>query len=479
MAETKPKSPEEVLSQLLQNGNTVDPYASVDATPYTPQYGQTPQQQAQDTVSLQYDSQQRAVEEAARQAATENQYQRNVEQSYGKIIDPRLENIYGALGNTLTQGRAETQGNYQSAIDKIRSYYDEALGAGQRVNTDLLNRLTQSAGQLGLGAAIPEATAGLSSDYQFNQGQLTAGKAGRSANLGTLAAQIFGLDTGRIGAAAQEGAQARAGAQSEVLATLGELLRAGQKEQSGYRSQLSGLKSDRAIDLRKTIGDITSQRSKEGIEGRKSAIEEFLARSGLAQQNFSNQASLAGGMRDRDIQQQQFAESIRQQGLDRAAANARSAASRSRSSGAGGMDLKDIASIANMASQIEARGKGKLSGMEALNKFLNTDSKYWVQASKHPGVTAPVAGPKFRAAIQDIMARAAKNAPAKRDSFGTKVRDTRKEYDVAKKLAASKDYRNMNQDALRSALEAYYEGVPTQASGGIDLNALLMLALGG
>lgn len=397
MADTKPKSPEEILSQLLQNGNTVDPFAPVDSAPYMPQYGQTAQQQANDTVNLQYNSQQRALEDAARQASQENQYQRSIEQGYGREVDPRLANVYSALGNTLTQDRAATQENYSGAIDKIRGYYDEASAANQGVNTDLLKRITDSAQELGLGAAVPSATQQLGSDYQFNEGQLASGKAGRSANLATLAAQIFGLDTGRISSAAAEGAQVRSSAQTEVLKTLGDLLRQNQKEQGSYRSQISGLLGDKAIDLRKTLGDITTQRSQDSINAHKSALEEFLGRSGLQQSQQTSQAGLAQFLSSQAEQKREFDAQIAQANADRAAANARAAAKGS--GGGSGNPLNDMYKMLQIDALQQKLGQEKYApGRVGLSQFYKSDQPFWTKSGKGPGKD-------FKSAVDQILAK--------------------------------------------------------------------------
>lgn len=445
MATPQKKPPEEVLTSLLSNGNAVNPNAQLDTGAWTPQYSQSPEQQAQSRADLEYGSQIRAIQEAARQASESNARSRSIEQGYGREIDPRLKNVYDALGTSLTQRRGETKANYQGAIGNIRGYYDEAVGANQGVNSDVLNRIMQMSSNLGLGAAVPDSIGKLMENYQFEQNQLNQGKAGRSANLESLASEIYGLDTRRIGAAASEGAQARATAQQQVLKTLSDLLFQGEQEQGGFRREVAGLEGDKGKAIAQLIADITDQRNKEGIDARGNALQEFLSRSGLAQSN-----------QQMEEQRRQFDISVQEGAKDRAA----------RSSGGGGgggssNPLNDMLKMLQIEKAQRDLNTKELKGMPGLTQWLDSPNDYWTKGAAKKGgagVFAPKAGPKFRDAVLGIIERAGKLALPKKDALGTVVRQATNPFDRAMGLAGTKDYHFLNPEALREALEIYYKG---------------------
>jgi len=444
MAEAVKKPPQEVLASLLSSGNAVNPNAQLDVGAWTPTYSQTPDQQAQSRADLEYGSQIRALQEASRQAAESNSRARSIEQGYGREIDPRLKNVYDALGTSLTQRRGETKANYAGAIGNIRGFYDEAVGANQGVNTDILNRIMQMSSNLGLGEAVPDSIGKLMENYQFEQNQLNQGKAGRSANLESLASEIYGLDTRRIGAAASEGAQARATAQQRVLKTLSDLLFQGEQEQGGFRREIAGLEGDKGKAIAQLIADITDQRNKEGIDARSNALQEMLQRAGLAESN-----------RNFEENRRQFDIQVREGQADRAAANARA----SRSGGGSSNPLNDMLKMLQIEKHQRDLATKEYKGMEGLNKWMDTSNPYWTKAAgKNAGVLAPVAGPKFRASILDIIDRASKLALPKRDSLGGTVRGATDPFERAMGLAGTDQYNFLNPQAVREALEIYFKG---------------------
>lgn len=465
MAEKK-KQPTGVLTQLLSNGNVVNPEAQLDISQYLPTYTQTPEEEARARGELQYAPQIRALQQSAREAALENERARQIEQRYGAEIDPRLANVYSALGNSLTGLRGETSQNYQSAVDQIRGFYNEASKSGQEVNTDILNRLAQSAQQLGVGAAVPDATQRLMEDYQFQQGQLAGSKAGRSSNLASLASEIFGLDTQRIGSAAREGAQVRGQAQNEVLRALSELLFAGQQEQRQFREGIAGLRTDQANTVAQMLHDIQQSRSQEEVEARTRALQEFVERAQLANQNRQMEEQRRIADREFAEQQRQFNEQIRQAELDRAqsASLARLAASSGGGGGGGSFPAKHPLDELYKVLQIEELqnelSTTKLTGQKALEHFLNSPNKYWTIASKNPGVTAPKAGPVFRSKVELLINTANRMAQGSMDpKTGTVTRKKSDPYQVALSLVRAPRYKTQNPAALRSAIDAYYKGV--------------------
>lgn len=268
-------------SALDRRHGALDPTPEVDVNQWLPKYTGTPQQEARDNVDLEYNQRLRALRQAAEAAQRNQNYAMDTEVTYGREVDPRLAEIYSALGNSLQQNAQQNQGTYNSAIDRIRGFYDEAGQSNQTLNQDLLTRITEQAQRLGVEQGLPAGTQDLNNDYQFQQMQNTNAKAGRSANLAQLAAGIGVLDNNRVGAAAQEGAQQRATLQNEMMRVLGELGIAGFEEQGAYRNQMSGLEQDRATANRDELARITQQRFENDSTGRRNALDEFLARSGL------------------------------------------------------------------------------------------------------------------------------------------------------------------------------------------------------
>lgn len=259
----------------------LDPSVTVDVNNWLPQNQAPAQQRATDAVSLEYDERLRALQRASDRTGRSYDQAINTEREYGREVDPRLENIYGALGNSLQMNAGANQQTYDNAINRIRSFYDEAGQANQGMNQSIIDRINTDATRLGIEAAIPAATQGVNSDFQFLQGLNTNAKAGRSANLAQLAAQIGVADNDRIGASAQEGAQQRATLQNEIAKTLGNLGVAGFNELGEYRGQMAGLEQDRATAIRDELARLTQQDFENNTEGRRNALDEFMQRSGL------------------------------------------------------------------------------------------------------------------------------------------------------------------------------------------------------
>jgi len=242
------------------------------------------QREAADAVQLEYGQAQRGNEEAQRQAIA--QYNRLVdeERTYGREVDPRLENIYGALQNSLGQNLVANRETYGNAIDQIRAWYDQAHGANTQLNSEAIAKITGDAERLGIEAGLPEGTRRMTEDFLFNQSQNRNAQAGRSANLAELAAKIEALDRNRVGAAGREGAQQRASLANEIAQTIGDLGIAHYNELSELRTEQAGRMADRGAAERQALAGV-KQRDFENLQtARGNSLQEFLARAGLGLQ---------------------------------------------------------------------------------------------------------------------------------------------------------------------------------------------------
>lgn len=461
--------------------------APVDQSAYTPQHTATPQQGAQDNVDLEYNQRIRMLQQTADAAARGADQSMNEQKIYGREVDPRIANIYGALQNSLGQNRDSTQQGYQSAIDKIRGYYDQAGQANQGLNSDLMARITGDAERWGVGAAIPGGTQKLNDTYQFDQLQNNNAKAGRSANLAQLAAQIQGLDTGRISSAAQEGAQQRASLQNEIAKTLGQLGVSSFEEQGNYRNQIQGLGQDKATALRQELEKLTNQRSGEGIDARKNALQEFLALSGNSRDDASAQRGIFTGDRNFDQQvatdqrdynrsnlesdrnyqlsRDQFGNTVHQQNFDNQIqldqlAMQRESLAAQMSKTQNPLEQQKLQAEINKLDAQTAKISGT-SGTSTNNKFPPgqaglsefyklTDVPWW-------GIAG--AGPHFRETVDKIVGQtlADQNNPTQLGA-GRSVTDP---YQHALLLASSPGYASagIDPDALKTALQVYYRGL--------------------
>lgn len=242
------------------------------------------QQQAQDLVQLEYGQASRGNTEAQRQAIA--QYNRLVdeERTYGREVDPRLENIYGALQTSLGENQAANQETYGDAISQIRDWYDQSYGANNQLNQEAMARITGDAERLGIEAGIPDGTKRLTEDFLYNQGQNRNAQAGRSANLAELAAKIEALDRNRVGAAGREGAQQRAMLANEIAQTIGDLGLNNYNELSELRAEEAGRQTDRGAAERSALQQLQQQQFGNLQTARGNALEEFLARAGLGLQ---------------------------------------------------------------------------------------------------------------------------------------------------------------------------------------------------
>lgn len=242
------------------------------------------QQQAQDAVQLEYGQAERGNAEAQRQAIA--QYNRLVdeERTYGREVDPRLENIYGALQTSLGENQAANQETYTDAIGQIRGWYDQAYGANNQLNQEAMARITGDAERLGIEAGIPDGTKRLTEDFLYNQGQNRNAQAGRSANLAELAAKIEALDRNRVGAAGREGGQQRAMLANEIAQTIGDLGLTHYNELSELRAEQAGRMADRGAAERDVLRQFRQQDFENVNTARGNALQEFLARAGLGLQ---------------------------------------------------------------------------------------------------------------------------------------------------------------------------------------------------
>lgn len=242
------------------------------------------QQRAQDAVQLEFGQAQRGNEEAQRQAIA--QYNRLVdeERTYGREVDPRLENIYSALQTSLGQNQTANQETYGDAIGQIRSWYDQSYQANDLLNQDAMSRITADAERLGTQAGIPDGTKRMTEDFLYNQGQNRNAQAGRSANMAELAAKIEALDRNRVGAAGREGGQQRAMLANEIAQTIGDLGLANYNELSSLRTEQAGRMADRGAAERDALQEF-QQRDFDNLQtARGNSLQEFLARAGLGLQ---------------------------------------------------------------------------------------------------------------------------------------------------------------------------------------------------
>lgn len=242
------------------------------------------QRQAQDAVQLEYGQKQRGLEQAGLDSIS--QYNRLVdeEKSYGREVDPRLANIYGALQTSLGENQAANQETYGDAISQIRGWYDQAYGANNQLNQDAMSRITGDAARLGIEAGVPDGTARLTEDFLFNQGQNRNAQAGRSANMAELAAKIEALDRNRVGAAGREGGQQRAMLANEIAQTVGDLGMNHFNEMRGLRAEQAGMSADRGAAERDALREF-EQRDFQNLQtARGNSLQEFLARAGLGLQ---------------------------------------------------------------------------------------------------------------------------------------------------------------------------------------------------
>lgn len=279
--------------------------APVDVNTWDRQYSSTPEQEARDKVALEYNQRIRALQQAAGGAQRQYEQAADTERNYGEQVDPRLANIYSALGTSLQGNAQQNQQTYGSAIDRIRGFYDQAGQSNAGLNQDILARITADAERLGTGSAVPSATQGLTEDFQRAQMQNNNANAGRSSAIAQLAGGIGVADNNRVGAAAQEGAQQRATLQNQIAATLGNLSRANFDEQGNYRSEQSGLEQDRATAERGELTRIGQERFENSTQARQNALDEFLARSGLNLQEAGHRANTYRDNRDFTYQQDQ------------------------------------------------------------------------------------------------------------------------------------------------------------------------------
>lgn len=488
-------NPDDILSKLLQSANGVDPNQQVDATPYLPTYSDTPQQEAQRQGSLQYDSQIDALNRQRQQTLADTADQVGVQQRYGQLVDPRLANVYSALGNSLTGDRQATQQNYSSAIDKIRSFYDQANQSNQQLNTDLLGRITSQAQGLGLEAALPGATQGLNRDYGFAQGQANNAKASDSANLASLAANIYGLDTARVSSSAQEGAQLRGSVQQDIVNAIADLQKTGQKQAADILAQVTGVTRDKATAIAQLVDQITNQRSTDAITARKDALAEFLQRQQLASSQRQEQEGLAQFLSSQAEQKRQFDTS-------QANENARAAAARASSGGGGGgsggdplSQMLKMMEIQNYGGQIDARNKQNLTGQDALNYFLSHPNAAWGNQTKttmvggilkRPKTTVvgpnPSAGPKFTSAMNQIIsdahaeAQRIQSAGGKADPYSIALQMASGKYKQGKKTYS---IGGMNSDALRQGVNYFFKGYTVPSNSGSNQASALLALLGG
>lgn len=458
---------------------------AMDPSQYTPQHAQGIQGTAQDNVDLEYNGRMRSLQLAADQAQRGNDQAINVQRNYGAQVDPRLQNIYQALQNSLGGIRDQNQQGYQSAIDKIRGYYDQAGQANQGMNQDVIARITADAQRNGVEAALPGGLGKMNDTFNFDQMQNNNAKAGRSANLAQLAAQIGGLDNQNIGSAAREGAQQRATLQNEVASTLGQLGVSGFNEQGKYRDQIQGLGQDKATALRQAIEQLTRERSGEGITARKDALQEFLAQSGnnrdqagamsqifnqdrtFDRNTYEDNRDFGQGALQADrnyglaksqfgLSQEQFGNQVTQQNYDNSIQAQQLDLQRQaleQKAGTSGLNPLEEAQLAKIQAET-AKITAGTSGVDGKYPPGTIGLNKWY-SEPHPEFGyKTVPGPQTKAAVDAITQQAEQKAQLAATASGTKANP----YQAALNLINSVNY-GVNKDALRTAIQIYYQGV--------------------
>lgn len=463
-----------------------------------------PMQQARDNVALEYDERIRAIERAAGRAERNFDKNIDIERTFAGEVDPRIANIYNALGNDLRAGAAENQQTYNSAIDRIRSFYDEANQANAGLNADIMARITGDAERLGIEAGIPGGTQQMTEDYQWMQAMGNNQKAGRSANIAELAMKIGALDNRAVGASQREGAQQRASLQNEVARTLGEIGIAGYNELGEYRGQQNSLEQDRATAIRQELARLMDKQHEQGRQGKLDALQEFLALRGQNLQeaqyrrgNFTDDRNFGRGVLESDreynrgvlesdrnfgLAERELGANITQQDWERRFNESQSRSDAQQKAFSNQIALRELALRERQleaeiaASNDPARKamlQAELNNTKANTARINAETaalmagggndpasgrykgqqglEQWMSS---PGVWGDAAGPKFREGIKSLIAQ------AEAESARTGV----PAYQLAMKRIQDTGGMGLNPNSLITGLNIFYNKYASNAS---------------
>lgn len=166
--------------------------------------------------------------------------------------DSAIAQIYDTLVADLGKGQEATRGIFASGAADMGSAYqssaDQLTQAGQGLGARLGSRLNE----LGLGAALPDATQGITDNLAFRQGQIAKDRADNLGSLSKQGTQYQAIGQLGIDNTHREKAQRRTTAMESLQAVLAKL----EAEEIKARAQVEAARLEGELGLAKMRADV-------------------------------------------------------------------------------------------------------------------------------------------------------------------------------------------------------------------------------
>lgn len=254
----------------IQNVQSVDPFsvagiqaAAAKLPGYTPVTAnlntyapsKTAAQRAQDLVNAQYNAKMSGINSQVGTLDQNLAVGQATQDKYAVAGDTKLAQIYADLGQT-TQGIANNiQSIYGDANKSVAGAYDQAGNTLQGVSDTAQKMLAAQGNQLGIGQAIPGASAQLGEYVGQQQSQMASDRANSVANATTLGANMSAAALKDVANTARYGADNRRDLVMQVQATKAKLQYDHDTAKKELLDQLSALESEKADALAVATSD--------------------------------------------------------------------------------------------------------------------------------------------------------------------------------------------------------------------------------
>lgn len=388
-------------------------------------------QHVADLVGLEYDSTESALQRALKQAEGVYRTGTRTNELFGQYADKGVASVYDQLNQQLGQGKEQLEETYDTSIDQLAQFYNDANQQTQQAGSSVLDQLASIAERLGIGAALPDVTANIGGDMVRYAGENAQAASGSKANLETLGAGEIGLAQRAISDSQRQGAQERSNIINKVLDAQNQN-QAGWRSQSGeLMAQLADLGRDRGAALRTGLTEY--QTDKQDRE--------------LQQEIQRGTMDIQRG--ELDLQRQEMVSRMQ---IAREQLAAEIAASNNPVEQAKGMlELQKLeAEIARIQAETANKqasgggasgGRGYVSGMPALQNWYNTPNPGWAGGGQY-------AGQAFQDAVNGLITRATRESNTPAGKFDP--------WQLAQSFALDPAFDRFDTNLLREALDIYF-----------------------
>lgn len=403
--------------------------------------------EAQNQIDLQYGGQEDAIKNALQSIASQTTNQQNQQTQYGQTADASLANIFAALQSQLGQGQQASQQLYGDTGTAVGNSYDTAQQGLQGLNSDVLAKIQQSLGGLGIQQAASVPVSRIEEGYQQQQGANIANKATALAGLDTSAANQNATMQNFADSAARQGATTRSDLATSVQQALANIGLAGSQAQNQQISSLATLEKQKPLDLANLVTQLTQTQYQQQEQAQQDRLAQI---TGLGNLDVANQKNQIDAQGNQTSLQTALAKILSDQATSQAQINATTNNPLT--------NAKTISEIENN----QANTDNTNAKTTQVGQVAPTASTTYPQAlesflqSPQTGMWGTVAGPSFSGEVSGLIS----GAQGKTDASG-KALPAAQEYQAAlDQLRADPNASKYNQQGLLNALSLYFTGKP-------------------